>query len=268
LRGFAHVGALSALEELGVHPDMIVGTSAGAVVGAAYASGLTPDEIKSVALNLKISSLIDFTLSTKGFIRGNKLARWIDHVTKGVPIEKFPTRFAAVATDLDSGRAVLLNSGSAGSVVQASSAVPGINMPVHYDGGYLIDGGVASLVPVRFARAMGADVVIAVDIYCQSPRSQGIGAPTVISNVLHAQSCLIAESEIAEADVVISPALSVPSMSSKDAQEQIIHAGYEATYAAVRNWQAATETRNSTNSRPAVGRFGREGVAMNVTSTH
>lgn len=237
LRGFAHVGVLRALEELGVHLDIIVGTSAGAVVGAAYASGLTSDQIRSVALDVRISSLIDLTLSTGGLMRGNKLANWIDRVTGGVQIENFPRRFAAVATDLQSGQAVLLDRGSAGSAVQASSAVPGMNVPVPYGNGHLVDGGVTSLVPVRFARAMGADVVIAVDVYCQSPRADGLGAPTVISRVMHIQSCLLAEAEIAQADILIAPTPGVPGMSSKEAQERVIQAGYDAAHAALRDWR-------------------------------
>lgn len=231
LRGFAHVGVLRALEELGVRADIIVGTSAGAVVGAAYASGLTPDQIESAARDIKVSSLIDFTVSTKGLMRGDHLAEWMDDVTSGVPVEQFPRRFAAVATDLESGQAVLLDAGSAGRVVQASAAVPGINVPVSYDGGHLIDGGATSLVPVHFARAMGADIVIAVDIYCRSPRPGGTGATTVIGNVMRTQSCLLAESEVAQADLLIAPEIVVPSMSSKEAQALVIRAGYEAAYA-------------------------------------
>jgi len=175
LRGFAHIGVLRAFEEAGIKPDIVVGTSAGAVVGAAYASGLPLARIESVARNVKLSSLVDWTLNSGGIMRGNNLASWIDTVTAGVPIEKFPIRFAAVATDLQSEMAVLLDRGSPGNAIQASAAVPGINVPVPYKNGHLIDGGVTSLVPVRFARAMGADFVIAVDIFCQRPGADGLG---------------------------------------------------------------------------------------------
>ena len=227
LRGFAHIGVLRALEEAGIKPDIVVGTSAGAVVGAAYASGMTPAQIESVARNVKLSSLVDLTLDSGGIMRGNNLANWIDTVTAGVPIEKFPIRFAAVATDLQSEKAVLLDRGSAGNAIQASAAVPGINVPVPYNNGHLIDGGITSLVPVRFARAMGADFVIAVDIYCEGPRGDGLGALTVMHRVMHTQSCLVAAPEIAEADVLIAPAISVSGISAKDEQERAIAAGYE-----------------------------------------
>jgi NTE family protein len=233
LRGFAHIGVLRALEEAGVKPDIVVGTSAGAVVGAAYASGMTPAQLESVAHDLKVSSLVDLTLSAGGIIRGDKLAKWIDTATGGVPIENFPIRFAAVATDLRSESAVLLDRGSPGGAIQASAAVPGINVPVPYKNGYLIDGAVTSLVPVRFARAMGADFVIAVDIYCQGAFAEGLSAPTVIQRVMHAQTCLVATSEMAEADVLIAPAINAPTMSAKNEHELAIRAGYEAARAAL-----------------------------------
>ena len=235
LRGFAHIGVLHALEEHGIHPDLIVGTSAGAVVGAAYASGLTPAQLESAAFEVEIPSLIDFSFNRKGLIRGDNLAEWVDVLTGGVPIEKFPRKFAAVATDLRQGKAVLLDAGDAGSVVRASSAVPGMNMPVPYRNGQLVDGGVTSLVPVRFARAMGAGVVVAVGIYCHGPPFESTSAPAVVGNVMRTQSCLLAKPELAQADVLIAPDVTVPGMSSREAQEQMIQAGHEAAETALRN---------------------------------
>lgn len=245
LRGFAHVGALRALEEAGIRPDIVVGTSAGSVVGAAYASGMSAAQIQSAALNLKVSSLLDFTWSSGGFLRGDKLANWVSGLTGGVAMERFPIRFAAAATDLQSGQAVLITEGSAGRAIQASSAVPGVNVPVAYPAGHLVDGGITSLVPVRFARAMGAEVVIAVDIYCHGPRAQGLAVPTILSRVMQTQSCLLAAAEMAEADVLIAPAVSAPGMSARDSQQAAIEAGYEAARAALKNWKISRPARPS-----------------------
>lgn len=236
LRGFAHVGAIRALEEAGIRPTIVVGTSAGAVVGAAYASGLRPDQIQVAAQDVKISSLMDFTLSSSGLTRGNNLAKWIGSMTQDVPIESFPIRFAAVATDLDSGQPVLIDHGSAGRAIQASSAVPGVNVPIAYGAGYLVDGGVTSLVPVRFARAMGADIVIAVDIYCHGPRTDGISIPAVLGKVMRTQSCLVAAPEMAEADLLIAPVIGVPGIAAKEAQAAVVEAGYEAARVALKTW--------------------------------
>lgn len=233
LRGFAHLGVLRALEEAGVQPDIVVGTSAGAVVGAAYASGLSPQRIESIARDVRLASLVDLTFSKSGLMRGDRIADWVDTITEGVPIERFPRRFAAVATDLRTGKAVLMDKGAAGAAVQASAAVPGVNVPVSYAGGHLVDGGIASLVPVRFARAMGADIVIAVDIYCTGPQSDGLAAPAVLLRVMRVQSCLVAAHEKAQADILIALPVSVSGMSAKDEQERAILAGQEATRAAL-----------------------------------
>lgn len=233
LRGFAHLGVLRALDEAGVPIDIVVGTSAGAVVGAAYASGMTPAQLTATARSVRIASLIDLTLSSSGLMRGDHLASWVDTLTGGTPIEAFPRRFAAVATDLQSGEAVLLDSGPAGAAIQASAAVPGANVPVAYRQGHLVDGGISSLVPVRAARAMGADVVIAVDIYCQGPRAEGLGALTVIGRVMQTQNCLVAAPEMAQADVLIAPSVKVSGMSDREQQEAAIQAGYDAARAAL-----------------------------------
>jgi NTE family protein len=233
LRGFAHVGVLRALQEAGIKPDIVVGTSAGAVDGAAYASGMTADQIDSAARHVELSSLIDLTWASGGFMRGNNLAKWFDAVTSNVPIERFPIRFAAIATDLKSETPVLVDSGSAGRAIQTSAALPGVNVPVPYDRGHLIDGCITSLVSVRSARAMGAAVVIAVDIYCQGPRNDGMSIPSVLSRVMRTQSCLVAAPETAEADVLIAPAVSVSGMSAKYEQDRAIQAGYEAARAAL-----------------------------------
>ena len=255
LRGFAHVGVLHALERAGIKPDIVVGTSAGAVVGAAYASGMTPESIEAAARSADLSSLIDLTWARGGFMRGNHLARWVDTLTVAVPIERFPVRFAAVATDLDSATPVLIDRGPAGRAIQASAAVPGVSVPVPYDGGHLIDGGVSSLVPVRFARAMGADVVIAVDIYCQGPRPGAITAPNVLSRVMRAQSCLVAAPEMAEADLLIAPAVKVSGLSAKDEQDQAIRAGYEAGRAALQRLVRHSVLDDHPNTSPVNARL-------------
>jgi NTE family protein len=239
LRGFAHVGALRALEEAGMRPEIVVGTSAGSVVGAAYASGLTVAKIQQAALDVKVSSLLDFTWQPGGFIRGDNLASWVNSVIGDTRIEDFPIRFAAVATDLQSAQPLLLARGSAGRAIQASSAVPGVQVPVAYPAGSLIDGGITSLVPVRFARAMGAEVVIAVDSYCQSPRTTALNVPAVLGKVMQTQSCLIAAPEMAEADVLVAPVVATPGMSDRASQVLAIEAGYRATHAALAKWRSS-----------------------------
>ena len=227
LRGFAHIGVLRALEEAGIRPDIVVGTSAGALVGAVYASGATLAEIEQAARELDVADLIDWTLDSRGLMRGENIAQWVETATHGQAIESFPTRFGAVATDLRSGEAVLLDTGRPGDAVRASAAVPGTTVPVPYRGGHLIDGGVSSLVPVRFARALGADLVIAVDVYCTGPAPEGLGAATVVRRTMQAQTCLLAAQELAEADIAIRVDVPSPRLSSSNDWPLTMEAGYQ-----------------------------------------
>lgn len=158
LRGYAHIGVLQALEEAGIRPDLIVGTSIGAIIGAGYASGTSPDQLWQHANAVRMRSLADVTWSGPGFVKGEALARWANHLVGEQPIERFPIRFAAVTTDIDSSRPYVITWGDAGEALRASAAIPGVFLPVQVSGHVFVDGGVASLVPVQAARALGADI--------------------------------------------------------------------------------------------------------------
>ncbi|MGM3185878.1 patatin-like phospholipase family protein [Musicola paradisiaca] len=233
LRGYAHVGVLQALEEAGIHPDMVVGTSVGALVGAAYASGVSPAELWHIADGASLSSLADVSMAGPGFIRGEALAGWTNKLVGGKTIEHFPSRFAAVATDLNHALPFVITAGDAGEAVRASAAIPGIFLPVRADGNQFVDGGVVSLVPVLAARALGAQIVVAVDIYCHGPGYDTHSAVAMILRVSQVQSCRLADQELAFADVVIAPSVSPASMNSADGREQARHAGYLAAKASL-----------------------------------
>jgi len=164
-RGWAHIGVIRALEQAGITPDFVCGTSIGALVGAVYAAGELA-QFEQWALNLKISDVIsymDVSLGS-GLLKGERIMDFIrrDYVDRA--IEDLPIPFAAVSTSLKSGAEVWLREGSTLEAVRASIAIPGLFEPVLKEGAILVDGGLVNPVPVSLARAMGADFVIAVDL--------------------------------------------------------------------------------------------------------
>lgn len=166
-RGFAHIGVIESLEAHGIRPDLVVGTSVGAMVGSVYASGATPAQLVAMADELKETDLIDISPSKQGFIDGSRLRDYINARVNRRPIERFPIRFAAVATEMQSKQAVTFRQGEAGLAVQASASVPNLFIPprIPENGGKkYIDGSQSALLPARIAKNMGADVVIAVDL--------------------------------------------------------------------------------------------------------
>jgi NTE family protein len=164
-RGFAHIGALKVLEAEGIRPDLIVGASVGAMVGALYASGHSASAIEHIALNLNVLSLIDFSaLLGGGRIGGARLARFVNNYCDGRTIEQFPIRFAAIAMDAANGKLAVFNRGNAGLAVRASSALPERFDPVRILGVDYVDGDELTPLPIRVARELGAQVVIAVNV--------------------------------------------------------------------------------------------------------
>lgn len=163
-KGFAHVGVIKKLEEAGIYPDMVVGTSAGAAVGALYAYGYSGVELEQMSRQIEESQLTDWSLPNRGVIKGQALQGFIDRAVQHQPLEKLKRPLAVVATDLHSGEMVVFRSGDTGMAVRASSTVPGLFQPLTIDRHEYVDGGLVSPVPVKVARALGADFVIAVDI--------------------------------------------------------------------------------------------------------
>lgn len=164
-RGWSHIGVINALERAGIVPDIVCGTSIGALVGAAYAAG-EHARLEPWVRNLKWQSvvgLLDWKLGG-GLMAGGKLTNFFRSQYEDPGIEQLPKAFGCVATDLGSGREVWLREGSVIDAVRASIALPGVFTPARSDGRLLVDGGLVNPVPVSLCRAMGADIVIAVDL--------------------------------------------------------------------------------------------------------
>lgn len=164
-RGWAHFGVIRALEQAGIRPDLVCGTSIGALVGAVYAAGdLARLEQWALGLRLKdVVALLDLSLGS-GLLKGRRLMDYFRRNFEDRPLEQLPMPFAAVATSLHTGAEIWLRQGSTFDAVRASTAIPGLFAPVLHDDAMLVDGGLVNPVPVSLARAMGADIVIAVDL--------------------------------------------------------------------------------------------------------
>lgn len=167
-RGWAHIGVIQALAKLGIEPAIVCGTSIGAVVGASYVAGnMGKLEQWACALSKgETSSFFEFATSFTGFVNKERFDRFLtNNVTEAErAIEEFPKRYAAVATNLKNGREVWLNKGPVHKAIWASAALPGLFPAVNHDGHWLVDGGLVNPVPVSVCRALGADVVIAVNL--------------------------------------------------------------------------------------------------------
>jgi len=165
-RGWAHVGVLEALVEAGIRPDIVCGTSMGALVGGIYASGRL-EALRDWAMSADrrvVASLIDVGFLSGGLVDGVRIVDWLGGLAIARAIEELPLPFAAVATDLASGREIWLREGPLDRAIRASISLPGIFSPVEWNGDWLVDGGLVNPVPVSVCRALGADFIIAVNL--------------------------------------------------------------------------------------------------------
>lgn len=232
-RGFAHIGVIQALEEAGIRPDMVAGTSAGSLVAALWASGMDGAELGRQAQAMEESAIADWGFPGRGLLRGEALARFVRDRTSGKLIEQMPRPLGIVATDLDSGDAILFQRGDTGSAVRASSAVPAVFLPVRIGSREYVDGGLVSPVPVSHARRMGGELVIAVDI-SEAPEGRNTADPfRMLLQTFSIMGRSINRFELRDADIVIRPALAGVSGTDFSARQTAIDAGREATRRAV-----------------------------------
>lgn len=206
-KGFAHIGAIKVLESHGIKAQIVTGTSAGSFVGSLYASGKTPFQLQELALQLEEADIRDLTFSKQGFILGQKLQDYVNKQVGNRPIQQFPIRFAAIATQLDNGQKVAFSRGNAGQAVRASCSIPNVFVPVSIAGKRYVDGGLVSPIPVRTARDMGADIVIAIDISARPKAGQSSNLWGLLDQTLNIMGQQGIDQELAQADVVIKPAV-------------------------------------------------------------
>ena len=234
-RGFAHVGVIAVLEEAGIKPQIVVGTSAGSLVAALYASGKTSAQLHQTALNMDEVAITDWMLPIvgRGVFRGEALARYVNELVANRLMENMVIPLGIVATDLGNGNAVLFQKGDTGTAVRASSAVPAVFVPVKINGRDYVDGGLVSPVPVRYARQMGADVVIAVDISNPPEANAADGTLQILLQTFAIMGKSINDYELKGADVVVRPSLVGLKSADFSSRQRAIDAGKAAMLAAL-----------------------------------
>jgi NTE family protein len=238
-RGFAHIGVIKALEEAGIVPDIITGSSSGAVVGAIYAAGKRAAELEEIALGLDQGDLVDFALFGNGWVKGEALQNFVNQQVGGRPIERLARPFAVVATEAKSRRIAVFNRGNTGLAVRASASVPNMFIPPVINGEEYLDGGLLSPVPVTLARAMGADIVIAVDVSWFAQAREP--SETALRQYSRGGRYALLADELDGADVVIVPRTVRTRMLDFDQKASNIAAGEAAGREAMPQLRAALD---------------------------
>ncbi|MFD1436904.1 patatin-like phospholipase family protein [Acinetobacter terrae] len=228
-KGFAHIGVLKVLESHGIKPKIVTGTSAGSFVGSIYASGKTPYQLQQIALTLKESDIRDLTLNSQGVVQGQKLQNYVNKHIANKPIEQFPIRFAAVATRLDTGRKAEFIKGNAGQAVRASCSIPNVFVPATIGGKQYVDGGLVSPIPVKTAKDMGADIVIAVDISARPVGGKPLNMWGLLDQTINIMGQQSINEELSQATVVIQPKVGHLGTLDLKASNQSILEGEKAT---------------------------------------
>ena len=232
-RGFGHIGALKAFEELGVKFDYIAGTSAGSIVGALYAFGKSAAEMEKLAKELKKSDVVKGLIPFVKPAKSENLEKFLNKVFGDITVfSEMKTPLKVVCTDLKTGKEVAFDYGNVAKVVSASCSVPGIFTPVVYEGMHLVDGGLRNNVPVDVVKKMGANVIFAIDVN----RLRGTGTDSlstvgVLSSVIGILMQSKVDENLKQADLIFKPALETFSPFKLEGVAEMIQIGYDTVMA-------------------------------------
>lgn len=250
-RGYAHIGVIEILEQQGIRPDFIVGTSAGSIVGSIYASGKSAAELRQIALNLQVADVREFNIGLQGFFDGAKVENYVNKQVGQKPLEQLPIPMYVVATELKNGHLKVFNRGNTGQAVRASISIPSMFIPTPIAGREYVDGGLVSPVPVNVAKQLGADVVIAVDILAQPKHTETSNVWGMFNQNINIMQNKIALYELKNADVVIQPDLREKAhIFDVKGREMTINAGKQATLVKLGQIQAVMQNRTKLYNQP------------------
>ena len=233
-RGFAHIGVLKVLQQNGLQPDLVVGCSAGALIGALFASGLSGRHLEALAMQVKDSEVADMVAGNKrGLVGGGALQAFVNKHVRDIPIEKLATPFACVATNLTRGLPVTFTAGDTGLAVRASSSIPAVFIPVQINGQEYVDGGLISPVPVGIARELGADVVVAVSLNAGPQPGNPSGMFELVMQSFEIMASSITRLELLDADATIKPELAQIAFTDFSSRNLMITLGEQAARRAI-----------------------------------
>ena len=251
-RGFAHVGVIRVLEREKIPIDLIVGTSVGSLVGAIYADKKNSFELEWTAFSLEERDLFDYTFisPTQGFVRGERIEEFVLKKVSARELQQLKIPLGVVATDIQNGEVVVLQNGSVARAVRASSAIPGIFIPVRYQGRLLVDGGVLNNTPVDVARKMGAQVVIAVNLGGGRKAAQVNNIFDAIIQSLHLMAIESTEARLREADVVIQPQVSDIGLIDFSKKKELLTLGIQAAEQALPRIREKLSGANAPSAAP------------------
>ncbi len=242
-RGAAHIGVLRALQEHGFKPDYIAGTSIGALVGGLYAFGVDLKDLREAAQKLSWMDLAGATLSRFGLLKNQELGRLVERFVGDQRLEDAPIPFAAVATDIRSGEAVVLKEGRLIDAILATTAIPGVFVPAELDGRMLVDGGLVENVPLSPLRAMGAEVLVAVNLNGAQRYDEPESVIDIILNAMDIAIDTTTRSQLEAADVLISMDLSAYSRSDSSDVRELVAEGYREGVLRLRDIERALASR-------------------------
>ena len=243
-RGYAHIGVLEVLEQQGIRPDFIVGTSAGSIVGSIYASGKSAAEMREIALKLKANDVRELNVSLKGFLDGKKVEDYVNEQVHNMPLQKMKIPMYVVATELKDGTKTVFNHGNTGQAVRASASIPSMFVPTKIRNIEYVDGGLVSPVPVEVARDLGADIVIAVDILAQPIHTETTNVWGLFNQNINIMQGRLAEEELKDPDIVIQPDLREKAhIFDVKGREMTMQAGVDAAKEKLANIQGAIQSK-------------------------
>ena len=225
-RGFAHIGVLKALDKAEIKPDLIVGTSAGSLVGVFYAAGFTGVQIEKAALEIRDTEIVDLDSGNRrGMIGGAALQKLVNRLLNNRPIEQLKIPFVATATNLHTGEAMLFKSGDAGFAVRSSCSIPGVFIPAKRGDDEFLDGGLISPVPAKIARDLGAEFIVASVVNVNPSPAKITGMFELLMQSFDVMQAALTRANLSDADIVIMPDVAHISPTDFSARSTLIAIG-------------------------------------------